>query len=302
MVMELRHLQYFVAVAEEGTFTRAAARVHVAQPGVSAQIRQLERELGHQLLDRSGRSVRLTEAGAAVLLHARAALSAAARMRDVADELAGLLRGHLTIGTVTSINSDQLDLPTFLAEFHRDHPEVEITLTTDNSEQLISLLRVGRLDLAVLGLGRALPRDLDLHVITSEPLVAAVAADHPLARRAAVTLAALVRYPLISLPRGTGLRGSLDDACAGFALTPDIRFEAADPRVLADLAARGFGAAVVPRSITDARQEQLVAVPITRPALHGRIALAWHATDATSAAARELIRRAKTIPGVPSRT
>jgi DNA-binding transcriptional LysR family regulator len=296
--MELRHLQYLVAVAEEGSFTRAAARVHVAQPGVSAQIQQLEREVGHRLLDRSGRSVRLTAAGAAVLPHARAALAAVARMRSVADELTGLLRGHLTIGTITSINSDRLDLPAFLAEFHRDHPAIEITLTTDDSEGLIASLRNGQLDLAVLGLGRGSPPGLDVHVITSERLVVAVAPEHPLARRATVTLSGLVRYPLICLPRGTAIRSSVEAACAGAGLTPDIRFEAADPRVLAELAARGLGAAVVPQSITDARRSRLRAVAITRPALHGRIALAWQPNEATSAAARELIRRARAVPGV----
>src|SRR3954469_9522705 len=93
-VMELRHLEYFVAVAEEASFTKAAARVHVAQPGVSAQIRQLEQELGQPLFDRSGRSVRLTEAGTAVLPYARAALQAVERVRLTVDEMTGLLRGR----------------------------------------------------------------------------------------------------------------------------------------------------------------------------------------------------------------
>src|ERR671927_1645481 len=99
-VMQLRQLEYFVAVAEEGSFTRAAARVHVAQPGVSAQIRRLERELGQELLDRSGRAVRLTEAGAAVLPYARAALAASAGARLAVDELAGVLRGRGAVGAV----------------------------------------------------------------------------------------------------------------------------------------------------------------------------------------------------------
>src|SRR5919199_6460816 len=101
-VMELRHLEYLVAVAEAGGFTRAAERVHVAQPGVSAQIRQLERELGQELLDRSGRGVRLTDAGAAVLPYAKAALRAIDDLRDVAEELAGLVRGRVRLGMVTS--------------------------------------------------------------------------------------------------------------------------------------------------------------------------------------------------------
>src|SRR4051794_37700719 len=104
--MELRQLAYLVAVIEEANFTRAAERVHVAQPGVSAQIRRLERELGQPLLDRSSRPVRPTAAGAAVLPYARAALAAAAGARAAVDELAGLMRGEVSIGTVTSLPSD----------------------------------------------------------------------------------------------------------------------------------------------------------------------------------------------------
>src|SRR5829696_10581405 len=141
--MELRQLEYFVAVAEETNFTRAAARVHVAQPGVSAQIRKLERELGQALLDRSGRAVRLTEAGAAVLPYARAALAAVDGARLAVDELAGLLRGRVAVGTVTSVPSEDLDLPGFLANFHQDHPAVKITLSEDNSDRMVEALRDG---------------------------------------------------------------------------------------------------------------------------------------------------------------
>src|SRR5436190_20936586 len=100
--MELRQLEYFVAVAEEASFTKAAARVHVAQPGVSAQIRQLERELGQDLFDRTGRAVRLTEVGVAVLPYARAALEAVAGARLAVDELTGLLRGRIAVGMLTA--------------------------------------------------------------------------------------------------------------------------------------------------------------------------------------------------------
>jgi DNA-binding transcriptional LysR family regulator len=98
--MELRQLQYLVAVVEEASFTRAASRVHVAQPGVSAQVRRLERELGQELLDRSGRTVRTTAAGDVVLPYARAALAAVEGARSAVDELAGLVRGRATVGTV----------------------------------------------------------------------------------------------------------------------------------------------------------------------------------------------------------
>jgi DNA-binding transcriptional LysR family regulator len=147
--MELHQLEYFVAVAEEASFTRAASRVHVAQPGVSAQVRRLESELGQQLLDRSGRSVRLTEVGSAVLPFARAALDAVANARLAVDDLAGLVRGQVTAGMVSGCALPVL--AELLAGFHDRHPGVAIALVEDNSDRLVERLRDGRLDLALIG-------------------------------------------------------------------------------------------------------------------------------------------------------
>ena len=136
--MELHQLEYFVAVAEEASFTRAADRVHVAQPGVSAQVRRLESELGHRLLDRSARSVRLTEVGTAVLPFARAALDAVAGARLAVDELAGLVRGQVRVGMVSGCALPIL--AELLAAFHDTYPGVTITLAEDNSDRLIGQL------------------------------------------------------------------------------------------------------------------------------------------------------------------
>ena len=133
----------FVAVAEEASFTRAASRVHVAQPGVSAQVRRLESELGEAAgSDRSGRSVRLTEAGSAVLPFARAALDAVANARLAVDELAGLVRGQVTVGMVSGCALPVL--AELLAAFHQRYPGVVITLTEDNSDRLVEMLGDGR--------------------------------------------------------------------------------------------------------------------------------------------------------------
>ncbi|MDT0542710.1 MULTISPECIES: LysR family transcriptional regulator [Streptomyces] len=287
--MELRQLEYFVAVVEEANFTRAAERLHVAQPGVSAQIRRLEHELGQELLDRSGRSVRPTEVGAAVLPHARAALSAVSGVRLAVEELTGLVRGHVAIGTVTSHN---VDLATLLAEFHDDHPAVEITLTEDGSDRLIDALRGGRLDAAIIAFGTTPPPDLETHVVTEDAVVAAVSPDHELAGRSTIPLDALRDRVLISLPQGTGIRSLLNEACAAAGFTPHIAFEAGTPAVLAQLAARGLGIAIVPSGIVRSR-EDLRALTITRPALRGTLALAWRAEGPISPAARALIGRAR---------
>jgi DNA-binding transcriptional LysR family regulator len=290
--MELHQLEYFVAVVEEANFTRAAARLHVAQPGVSAQIRRLERELGHTLLDRSTRTVRPTAAGAAVLPHARAALQAVAVARVAVDELAGLLRGHVSVGTVPV--GGPIDLAGRLADFHQDHPGVEITLTEDTSDRLVASLAAGQLDLALIGLADADPPGLVIAVIVDVPLVAVVGHDHFLADRRTVTLNDLAGLPLITLPAGSGVRTALDAGFAAVGQRPRIAFEASHPAVLAQLADRGLGIAILPAAENPGSQPSgLREIPITHPQLRGRLALAWRAGapvgPATTALARHII-------------
>src|SRR5690349_2104635 len=125
MLMELRQLEYFVAVAEEANFTRAAERVHVAQPGVSAQVKQLERELGAELFDRGARKVRLTPMGDAVLPYARAVLASAAGARNAVEELNGLIRGRVAVGMVTACSA--ANFFDVLSGFHKRYPTIAIS-------------------------------------------------------------------------------------------------------------------------------------------------------------------------------
>lgn len=291
--MELRQLEYFVAVAEEASFTKAAARLYVAQPGVSAQVRRLEQELGQPLLDRSGRTVRLTEVGAAVLSHARRALDGVAGMRLVVDDFTGLMRGHVSVGMVRSCAS--LDLPALLAEFHKEHPAVEITLAEENTDRLFQDLRDGVLDAAVVALTAVPPPGVDLHVVVDESLVVAVSPSQPLAEHAAVSVDALRDRPLISLPRGTGMRACLDRACADAGFEPRVAFEASDPNVLAQLAIRGLGTAIVPESLAAVHAGELHAVTVTSPWFRGRMALAWRSEGPVSPAARAFIEHARAV-------
>jgi DNA-binding transcriptional LysR family regulator len=289
--MELRQLEYFVAVTEESSFTKAAARLNVAQPGVSAQLRQLERELGQPLLDRSARAVRLTEVGAAVLPHARAALAAVAAVHNTLDELTGLVRGHVAVGAVSGCGA--LGLPDLLASFHDAHPGVQISLREGNSDRLVDDVRAGKLDLALVAAAGAPAPALEAQVVIDESLVAAVRSDHPLRDRSTISLAELADQALVSLPRGTGLRASLDNACAAASLKPRIACEAGDPLALADLAARGLGVAILPESIVVLMPASLRALAITRPRLRGRIELVWRSEEPASPAARELIGRGR---------
>ncbi|WP_328913479.1 MULTISPECIES: LysR family transcriptional regulator [unclassified Streptomyces] len=300
--MELRQLEYLVAVADEGGFTRAAARLRVAQPGVSAQIKQLERELGQPLFDRTGRTVRLTEAGEAVLPYARAALDAVAGARLIVQELSGLVRGRVAIGTVTSLGAD-MNVPGLLAGFHRAHPGVEITLAEDTSDRLLRGLLDGRYDLAFAGLAGDAPEGVGTQTVRDEELVAAVAPGDPLAGRTSVALGALAERPLITLPRGTGLRAAVDAGCAAAGFRPRIGFEAGNPEVLVALAAQGLGVAMLPESLAAASPGVRV-VRVARPALRSRLVLAWRTGAPAGPAARAFTHHARTFlsPSAPGGT
>lgn len=296
--MELRQLEYFVTVADERNFTRAAARLHVSQPGVSAQIRQLERELGHPLLDRSGRATQLTEAGEMVLPFARAALGAVAGARLAVDELSGLMRGHVAVGMVSQCAS--LDIPDLLAGFHQQYPAIEITLAEDGSDHLADGVRTGSYDLAFIGLGPEVPGGLALQVVADEPIVAAVAADSDLAGIEVASLAEIADRALISLPAGTGLRACVDAAYAAAGRDARVGFEASDPRMLARLAARGLGLAFLPASAARAHGDGLHVIAISDPPMRGRLALAWRAEAPAGPAARALIAHARALLPEPA--
>ncbi len=284
--MQLHQLEYLVAVAEERSVTRAAARLRIAQPGVSAQIRKLERELGHALLDRSGHHVELTAAGAEVADAARSALAAVADVRHVADELSGLLRGRVRVGAVTS--GPFLDLPEVLADFRTAHPQVEITLTAGASAALLGALRRGRLDVAVAGLTGPTPGELAIHTVTDERLVVAAAPDHSLAARDSLDLANLAEHELIAAAEGNAFRDALDQAFTAIGASPRIAFEASDPGVVARMVARGLGLAVPPDSLRAFREGELAAIPLTGPVPRARLVLAWRYGRPQSPAARAL--------------
>jgi DNA-binding transcriptional LysR family regulator len=270
--MELRQLEYFAAVAEEANFTRAAARVHISQSGVSAQIKALERELGAELFDRSGRSARLTEAGREALPWAKAALDAVTGLRQTVDQVQGLVRGHLTIGMITGCEVGPLFAA--LADFHREHPAIELELAEDNSDQLVAGVRVSLYDIALVGLAGETPEHLASQVISREGLVALAPMNSELASLDEVTVLELTAYPLVTLPEGTGIRTVFDEAFLSKGLMPDLALAASAPGAVADLAARGLGIAVLSESMASA-YPQLKAVPITGIELPALLALVW---------------------------
>ncbi|MGW5144376.1 LysR family transcriptional regulator [Rhodococcus koreensis] len=287
--MELRQLEYFVAVAEEANFTRAAERVHISQSGISAQIRQLENDLGATLIDRSSRTATLTAAGEAALMHARAALASADAMRQAVDDVNQLIRGRLVVGMVTACTIK----PLFdaLSAFHLAHPGIEITLTEDSSDRLVERVRAGAIDLALVATSTAPPEGLDAFPIISEGLVAAVSPDHPLAGQSRVTLAELGDHAIVCMPTGAGIRTVFDEACAAAGLRPDIALQASAPDAVADLAIRGLGVAILSESMATDYRGRLTAVALDGVDIPAVLALVWKSLGGP--ALRELVRHTR---------
>ncbi|MGB3698652.1 MAG: LysR substrate-binding domain-containing protein [Gordonia sp. (in: high G+C Gram-positive bacteria)] len=281
--MELHQLRYLVAVADRGSFTAAAAELNVSQSGVSAQIAKLERELGHRLFDRSGRTVTPTAAGAAVLRHARAVQGSVQAIATTADELSGLVRGHVRLGTVIGCT-----IPGYLrgfADFRLAHPEVSVAVTEANSDEMIADLARGRLDVAIVAHADPLPPTITHTTLIREPLAAVVPTDHPWAGRDRIALARLAEVTVLSLPDGTGVRAALAATAVAERATVTPAVAAYSPETVLALTELGGGVGLLTASMAGGR-DGLVAIPIaqSRPTV---LSLACRADP--SAAARAMV-------------
>jgi DNA-binding transcriptional LysR family regulator len=286
--MELRHLEYFVAVAEELSFTRAARRLHVVQSGVSSAIQGLERELRTELFDRDRHRVALTNAGEALLPEARATLAAAQAAADAVSKARGGLRGTVTVGTMLSTGT--LDLPEILGRFHATHPEVvvRLRLAAAGSAGLAREVISGSLDLAVASLPGQPPAGLTVRQISEEPLSLACCRAHPLATQSAAALDRLAGEPFIDFPPGWGNRTVVDRAFAAAGLDRQVPFEAADFATAAGLVRHGLGIAFLPASAA-AALPGLATAELTGRALTWEISAATPAHRRGPAAARALL-------------
>jgi DNA-binding transcriptional LysR family regulator len=286
--MELRHLVYFVTVAEERNFSRAAERLRVVQSGVSAAIRSLERELGAQLFDRSSQRVALTDAGTALLPEARATLDAAQAARDAVDEVRGGLRGTLRIGTLISVPF--VDLPGLLGQFRAEHPAVDLRLRAapTGSAGLARSLLDGELDVAFVSLAGRPPAGLSVRVLVAEPIVAVLPVGHRLAERAAVTLADLADEPFVDSPPGYGNRTEVDRGFAAAGLRRRVALEVADIATVAQYVRNGLGVALLPGfSVQSAAGLRML--PVSGARLRWTFGVATGSARRPSAAVRALL-------------
>ena len=286
--MEFRQLEYFVAVAEERHFTKAAQRMMVSQSGLSASVRALERELGAALFTRTTRSVELTGAGRALLAEATRTLAGVRAARDAVAAVQGLLRGSLSVGTEQCVT---VDVGALLARFRAEHANVEVRLRQAGSAVLAQDVADGRLDLAFITLPGPPPEGVRLVPLTSEPMVLLCDPEHRLADAAHVEWTRLAGETFVDWHPDWGARRLTDAAFAAGGTHRRVALEVYDVHTLIDLVRHGLGIAAVPAPIARKKEAAtLSAVPIKGPGERSwEVSVALPEGDRPSPAARKLL-------------
>ncbi|HTV14987.1 MAG TPA: LysR substrate-binding domain-containing protein [Acidobacteriaceae bacterium] len=268
--MELNQLRYLCAIADTGSFTRAAEHCHVAQPSLSQQISRLEDELGTRLFDRLGRSVRLTDAGRAFLPHARAVLHQTELARSEVDIRRRDARGTVTVGVIPTIAP--YFMPKRIAAFTRRYPEAMLRIVEETTPVLVESLRALAIDCAVLSLPLR-HRDFEITPLLTERLCAALPPGHPRAAAASLALRELRDDRFVLLRDSHCFRGITLDACVRARLDPRIAFESGQFSSLLGMVAAGVGVTLVPEMAVD-RAAGCRYVPVSDPQASRTVALA----------------------------
>ncbi len=298
--MRLQQLAYFVAVADERHFTRAAQALHVTQPSLSKQLAALESELGGPLFNRVRGNITLTEAGETLLPLARRIIADADSARIAVRELIGLQRGRVRLGATPSLS--MVLVPEALRRFRDRYPGIQVVLAEGGSRDLVARLAEGTLDLALI----ILPLHTDdpalrTFPLLKEPLVVAVPPAHPLADRRDLRIADLREVPLVMFRPGYDLRDVTLAACRQAGFDPVLAVEGGEMDAVLRLVAAGLGAAIVP-SMVARPPSDVRAVPFRSPRLTRTVAIAHRKDVALSSAGQSLLELIEQVaPGVASR-
>lgn len=272
--MELRHLRYFVAVAEERSFSRAAERLGIAQPPLSQQIRRLERDLGFPLFERLPKGIRLTPAGEALVSGARSALRAADEARQAAEAAHRGVTGRLAIGFINS--AAYSILPRLLRAYQDAHAQINVDAREMAIADQVDALVEGRIHAGILR-PPVDDRRLEAIKLVHEPFVVAVPAGQVLASRARLTLGDLDAVPLVSYPRGhpAGFRERIDAALRNAGVTPRFVHEATHVHTLCGLVGGGVGVSIVPAGAGVLAMDGVRFVSLAAEDLYAEVWLAW---------------------------
>jgi LysR family hydrogen peroxide-inducible transcriptional activator len=246
--MEVHQLRYFVAVADEGSFSRAAAKVRVAQPSLSQQIRKLEAEVGQPLFDRLPRSVVLTEAGRCLIDYARQILASIGDARRCVDELKGEVAGELAVGAIPTIAP--YVLPGLVVTFQKHYPQVTLEIVEDVTEGITRRIEAGELDVAVASTCQQTPT-LRRESLGSEPLLALVPEHHPLAKKDLVEFDDLKSQTFLLLHEMHCLSQQVNHLLEARRLRPEIALAGSQLSTIANMVAAAIGVSIVPRMMVN---------------------------------------------------
>ena len=293
--LTIQQLRCFVAVADEGQFTAAADELNVAQPSISAQINRLEHVLGVTLFHRGRRPIALTDAGQQLVPLARRVLAGIDDVFSEAEDLEGLRRGHVTIGTTPSIGATLL--PPLLAAFRRRYPGVAVSFVERHSREIATALEMGDLDLALM-VGPIAHPNLAISTLAHEHLIVIVGRDHPLATHQTVRLSDLANVPLIYFHEGYDVRTTTESAFAAAGLHPSVALEGAEIGTVHAFVAAGLGAAIVP-GLVAAMSDDVVALDLVDPTIERTVCVAYDQRHSLSRAATALLEavRDETVNG-----
>jgi LysR family hydrogen peroxide-inducible transcriptional activator len=261
--MEIHQLRYFLAVVDEGSFSRAAAREHVAQPSLSQQIQKLEAEMGQPLFDRLPRSVVMTEAGKCLLEYARKILVDIADARRCVDELQRDVSGRLMVGAIPTIAP--YVLPALVGKYQQRFPKVIFEIIEDTTESLIRRLEDGDLDIALLSTCAESPA-LERHSLGEEALLMLLPEEHPLAKKKKIKWADLKSQKFLLLHEMHCLSAQVSRFLAAHDLRPELTVRGAQLGTIARMVAAGMGVSLVPQMMIEAELVTgCVALPFTAP-------------------------------------
>ncbi len=277
--MELRHLRYFVAVAEELHFGRAARRLAIAQPPLSQQIKQLEEEIGVALLTRTKRLVQLTAAGEVFLAEARKSLTQADHAVRAARRAARGEIGQLAVGFVSSAVYGKI--PFIFRLMRTRYPEVSLLLQDLTSQEQVEAVKAGRIDVGLVRPPVSSAESLALRVIWQEPLMVVLPQGSPLASEREIAVESLAEESFIQIPRhvAPGFYDQFIGICARAGFTPKILQEARTTPTIVSLVAGGMGVAILPSSLMSLQRSGVVYRPLKSPAPTTDMAVIWRPED-----------------------
>jgi DNA-binding transcriptional LysR family regulator len=284
--MELRQVEHFLAVVDHGSFTAGARAAQIVQSALSTSIRNLERELGAALFERTTRRVSLSEAGRAFLPAARRVVAEATAAADAVRAVAGLRRGRVAVGTIQWLGP--VDLPAELAAFHRNNPDIQINVLNAPVSTLLERLRDGELDLAYLVLDAPLPAELVGRLVYQEDLVLITPPGHRLAEQERLRWAELADQPFIEFGEGTALAVIVQRICAELGVARRLVGQVSQIGLQLDLVRSGIGLAIVPRTLAESASGVAV-VGLVEPRACWEVSLVSRGTEPVDPAAAALL-------------